>query len=315
MFLLCIESSHIRGMGHLFRSLTLADALTKKGHKVVFVMNEHAASQTILCERGYEPITVDLQDTKNNWEAEIAKCTGARVWINDRLDTHAAHTQRVKDGGLKLVTFDDRGSGAELADLHIAALHFDATPLAGKKLLQGADYLLLNPLIAKFQRTRTEERSLLVTLGGSDTYGVTIKILRLLKTLRKKATIVIGPAFMHHDELSAALTSDFNFKHGVPSMIEEMWQHDLAITGGGMTPFEAGASGLPCIVIANETFEIPVSKALEKLGSSVFAGHHEQLDESVFKRELPIQNMSLSGQKNIGLDGAARIVSALEELL
>jgi len=310
---LCIESSHTRGMGHLYRSLTLADALCARGHAVRFLINDHAPSLAILRARGYEPAIVNLTDMESGWENAFKK--GATLWVNDRLDTHAIHAQRIKNAGLALVTFDDRGSGAAFADLHIAALNFDETPPAGKNILRGVEYLLLSPDIARYQRLRKKVDSLLVTLGGSDTHGATVKVVKLLAAQKQKATLVLGPSFAHHTELEAVLTPDFTVKNGVPSMPEEMAHHDLAITGGGMTPFEANAAGLPCIVVANEDFEIPNGQKLEQLGGSLFAGHHANIDASIFSRALPIEAMSRAGLEHIGLGGAARVVAALEALL
>ena len=83
--------------------------------------------------------------------------------------------------------------------------------------------------------------------------------------------------------------------------------HDLAVTGGGVTPFEALAGGLPCIVIANEEFEIPVGKALEALGGARFAGHHSAFDlTSVFQR-VDIDRMSQAALDAVDLDGVRRV--------
>jgi len=98
-------------------------------------------------------------------------------------------------------------------------------------------------------------------------------------------------------------------------MIEEFHHHDLAITGGGITPFEANASGLPCVVIANELFEIPVGKKLQKLGGSIFAGHHESLSLPLFHANLPLKQMSQAGMRIIGLHGTHRVIEALQELV
>ena len=75
------------------------------------------------------------------------------AWINDRMDTDHHHAKRVKHEQVKLVTFDDKGSGAVEADLHIAALAFDPEEyLAGKKVLRGLDYLVLEPVFLGFYR-------------------------------------------------------------------------------------------------------------------------------------------------------------------
>lgn len=316
MFALCIESSHARGMGHFYRALNLADGLAKAGHPCKIYLNDHAPSLQILVERGIPHRIVNLDDFASGWEIRLIQEDAISLWLNDRLDTDARHAEKIKVAGIPLVTFDDRGTGAALADLHIAALAFDAQEkLAGIRLLRGADYLILNQKISDYTRQRKELASILVTLGGSDTYGVTVQVVKLLKEMGLTATIVVGPSFMHMDKLNEALTEGFTLKRSVPSMIEEFYRHDLAITGGGITPFEANASGLPCVVIANELFEIPVGMALQKLGGSIFAGHHESLSSLLFKAGLPLEQMSQAGMRNIGLQGTQRVIGALQKLV
>ncbi|MEW6165107.1 MAG: glycosyl transferase [Pseudomonadota bacterium] len=315
MFALCIESSHARGMGHFYRALNLAEGLAKAGERSIFYLNDHAPSRQMLAERGLPHRVVDLRSTDGDWAAALIAQDDISVWVNDRLDTDLQHASKVKAAGIPLATFDDRGAGAALADLHVAALSFDAAePLAGNIILRGADYMILNPQIDRHARVRTHLNSILVTLGGSDTYGVTIKVVNLLKKMGMAASVVVGPAFMHMDGLQTALTSQFILKRGVPSLIEEFAFHDLAITGGGITPFEANASGLPCVVIANESFEVPVGEALRKLGGSIFAGGHESLPFPLFGHELPLEQMSRAGMRNIGLQGTQRVVDALRDL-
>lgn len=316
MFALCIESSHARGMGHFYRALNLAEGLAKAGLSYTFYLNDHAPSRQILVERGVPHRVVDLEDFTGNWETSLIQQDGITLWLNDRLDTDLRHAEKIKATGIPLVTFDDRGMGATLADLHIAALAFDEQErLGGTKLLRGADYLILNPQISDYTRLRKHLVNILVTLGGSDTYGVTIRVVQLLKEMDLTATIVVGPGFMHMDMLDEVLAEGFTLKRGVPSMIEEFYRHDLAITGGGITPFEANASGLPCVVIANELFEIPVGVALQKLGGSFFAGHHESLSSPLFTTDLPLEQMSRAGMRNIGLRGTQRVIGALLELV
>ena len=316
MFALCVESSHARGMGHFYRALNLAEALAQAGMACTLYLNDHAPSRQILAARGLSHRVVDLQDFAANWEAALIKRDGITLWANDRLDTDVRHGEKIKAAGIPLVTFDDRGTGAALADLHIAALPFVAQEqLAGVKVLRGADYLILNPQIRDYTRVRKHLGSILVTLGGSDTYGVTVNVVQLLNEMNLTATVVVGPGFMHLDALKNALPDGFVLKRGVPSMIAEFHQHDLAITGGGITPFEANASGLPCVVIANELYEIPNGMALQKLGGSFFAGYHQSLRLPSIRADLPLEQMSRGGMKNIGLEGTQRVIGALRELV
>ena len=48
MFAICIESSHQKGMGHLFRALNFVEELKNKQEKCVVVINENENATTIL---------------------------------------------------------------------------------------------------------------------------------------------------------------------------------------------------------------------------------------------------------------------------
>lgn len=315
MYALCIESSHKRGMGHLYRALNLIELLKKKGERSIVFVNDDTAAIEALKSRGVPFETVDLADSVGGWETSLIKKHGIDVWINDRLDTGKRHAENVKGNNIRLVTFDDRGAGAALSDMNFAALAFeDKDKLKGAKVFSGVEYLVLNKEIERYRRVRKSAEKILVTLGGSDTYGVTVKVVEILKGLNKKADVHVGPSFRHHGELKAVMDESFKSIGRVPSLIEAFYGYGLAVTGGGITPFEANASGLPCIVIANEPFEAQNGRFLEGLGSSIFAGFHEDMDAKAFERELDIEMMSLRGMEAITLDGAENVYRQIRAL-
>ncbi len=218
--------------------------------------------------------------------------------MNDRLETNKQHAFNIKESNIKLITLDDFGSGAGLSDISIYGLSINQGCFQGKKILQGVDYLILNKEIDRYKKKRIDVKKILVTLGGSDTYGVTIKILRLLKKYHIGATIHIGPSFMHKEELKKELTKDYKVVTFTPSLIKEFAKYDLAITGGGITPFEANASGLPCLIIANELFEMENGFFLERMKSSRFLGHYKSIDETIFS-DLNILDINLMSQNGM----------------
>ncbi|QWW70869.1 glycosyl transferase (plasmid) [Rhizobium sp. WYJ-E13] len=319
MFVFCIESSHTRGMGHLFRSLTLATELQARGHPVRFLANDHPNSLRIIRERGFDVELYDLASVTGWEDGFLNSCASSSVWINDRLNTQRPHSEAIRRLGARLVTFDDRGDGAALADVNICALMFENTEnLQGADVRLGLEYMILNPEIATFRRVRQSLESILVTLGGADTYGVTTRVAKWLSDKPFRVTIVTGPSFEHGAELekmvTTALPGRFKLLNRVPSLAAEMYRHDLAITGGGITPFEACAAGLPCVVIANELFEIPVGRALEGLGAAFFAGHHLAFDLSALEQEIPIRKMSEIAMAKVDLEGLRRVSDVLEGL-
>jgi spore coat polysaccharide biosynthesis predicted glycosyltransferase SpsG len=310
----CIEFSNQRGAGHLFRAIVLAKELRCMGKRVLIVVNDCTAAIERLREARLEYHVAPV-GSGHNWEKSLISEHLVDIWINDRLDTDAAHGMAIKSQGIRLVTFDDRGGGAHMADLNVSALAgINTQPVPGNRVLTGEEWLVLNPDFLRFRRQRTSFQHLLVTMGGSDTYGVTLRIVRLFQQARRTATVVTGPLFAHKSELESMMTfAGINWCSGVPDMGELFYAHDLAITGGGITPFEAAATGLPVVVVANEFHEIPAAQRLEKLGCARFAGYHETLDESmILSRPDDICGMSAAGMNCIPLDGVRRVC---EEIL
>ena len=305
MFAICIESSHQRGMGHFFRALNIRTYLESVGERSIFLINRDEISVTILREKNIPFVLVDYEDTSSNWEAALIRQYQIDVWLLDRFQTGRQMAEHVKQQNILLVAIDDCGDGAELVDLHFCGMLF--SNLHGKHIFSGKDYLVLNPEIARYRRKRDRLDKILVTLGGSDTYGVTVKVVQILKKRGYAASIVIGPNFKHDKELSNELNAQFQVYRSVPSLVKLFYDYDLAITGGGVTCFETSASGLPSIIIANEPHEVPVARYVESFGGAVFAGYYQQMDESVFDlSRLPLPAMSqaamtfsLSGVENI----------------
>ncbi len=320
MFVICIESSHRRGLGHLFRALTLAAALRERGMAVTFLVNDHALSIARITAQGFACRVYPLDASPGTWEpAVLAQHPEIKVWINDRLDMPEAHARCVAAAGVTLVTFDDRSEAARLAALNVSALVFDdRDALHGQRVVCGLDHMILNPELACFRRPRERLGSLLVSLGGADTHGATVRVVRLLAHAGLAATVVTGPAFAHFDGLARAISEAeglaFVHKADVPSLAEEMSHHDLAITGGGLTPFEAAVAGLPTIVVANEDFEVPVGLALEALGVSRFAGPHGSCDLSMLTADLPVAAMSRAALAALDLHGADRVADLIRSL-
>lgn len=317
MFAICIESSHLRGMGHLYRSMNFADELIQRGRQVHFFLNDDDASKSILRKRGFHFDIVDLSDHESCWEAEMILKKGIKLWINDRLNTTQIHAEKIIREKIPLVTFDDRGEGANKANLNIAALCFnDIEKLKGDRVLHGIDYLILNKDIVRYRHQRKSPQPLLVTLGGSDSWGVTVKVVSLLVKQDMAATVILGPGFKHNRELEKCINQKITIKRNVYSLVKEMSNYGLAITGGGITPFEANAAGLPCLVIATEDFEEPVGRALQKIGGSLYLGKHDELNE--FCADITctkIKEMSKKGIEKFCLDGVKNVVDHVESLL
>jgi len=291
----CIESSHSRGMGHLFRALNLIPTLQSHTSSIYVVTNPDTVSEEVLRSYGITPIIAHTDEHDKDWEEDIIKSIQPDIWINDRLHTTESHVRKVKSHGISVITLDDEGPGALVSDL-VFWTHLDPPPFRSSfhgHLCHGLDYLVLNQDINLLRRVRSSFESIIISLGGSDTYGVVEKICPYFTDLDMQITICLGPNYRH--STPDYLASQVNVKRSVPSLVHELSDHDIAITSGGITALEAASLGLATFTIANELHEIPLCKSLERLGCVHNLGYYKDIDfASILRLIFSVPKSSLS---------------------
>lgn len=314
MLAICIEASHARGMGHLFRALSLITCLEERKKPYIILINEDIASQQILEERKLPYEIINFKDETGNWESDIIRKYHVTMWLNDKFESSYALCTHVKENGIPLAVIDDRGEGARLADIHFAGMLFDRkiSEIPGKRIFAGLKYNILNTEINRYKRIRRKLNRIVVTLGGSDTYGATVLAVKALKKYGYPADVIVGANFRHEKELGREIDENYQVYHTVPSLMKAFFEYDLAITGGGVTPLEANAAGLPCIIIANEPHEVITGNYMQQLGGAVFAGYYKELDDGKFElSRLNIEQMSRRAIQSVSLSGADNICNIL----
>ena len=98
-----------------------------------------------------------------------------------------------------------------------------------------------------------------------------------------------------------------------------MKNHDIAITGGGLSLLELARLGIPSIVICSEKFEVETVKMMQNMGFGVNLGYYQNVtNEKIIKttNEL-IENykvrkkMNQKGVKIIDGKGIERVIEQI----
>lgn len=314
MYVICVESSNSRGMGHLFRALLYVDYLKTNHIKYLFLVNNDEKSLQILTRRGIEYLLVDFNDIQSNWEAKIIREYQVDVWINDKFDTSMEMGKHISQTGILFCMIDDIGNADIYADIHFAGMIYPTKKkLNGKQIYCGIDYIILNPIIEKYRRQRKELNRIVVSMGGSDPHDVTLDVTKELLKYQYNVDIVIGPNFKQKEALLKLSHDRFQIFQNVPSLMEKFHDYDLAITGGGVTCCEANAAGLPCIIIANALHEENTGKYIESLGGALYIGNFGIWNRNILLSlpDLNLAEMSQNGMRNFRLDTVPRIMKII----
>lgn len=335
---LCVEGSHQRGMGHVYRSLRVASMLREGGLACLFVCNEHEGSLHLLREAGFTVLVAPVGKADGQWEAAVLREHKPRVWWNDRMETGLAHVHALAavQPAMPRVHVDDAGEGGKMASLRLLTMpcFFDLPSPEGLRQYAGAAYMLLDTSLAGRGRIRSMSatpQKVLVSMGGSDTYGATVHVLSQLlqvPTEQLALTCVTGPAFEHVQALAPVLAQrpQWTHKAWVASLFAEFETHDLLVCGGGMTPFEAAVTGLPCCIVATEQHEEINARFLQSQGCAVWAGQrqdHALAGPAVFTGDITmalaeasrhLATLSAHGRELCDGHGVARCAALVREL-
>jgi spore coat polysaccharide biosynthesis predicted glycosyltransferase SpsG len=180
--------------------------------------------------------------------------------INDILNTHLSYMETLKAAGVRVINFEDLGSGALLADATINAIYdenlVDTLPRvhSGHRFFCARDEFVLS----EPQATRPEISRILITFGGGDENDLTGKLLSVVAPVCAAnnigITAVVGSAYRHDRTLESH--ADVNFVRDSRRMSELMLAADLIFTGAGGTAFEIACMGVPAIVLAQNSREL-----------------------------------------------------------
>jgi len=325
------DGDHQIGTGHLARMIHLARRLSQSGDRVTFVSRSADGCAALIRRRGYGLIL--LPPISEGSSAQAASVVGAlepHFVLNDVRDTTAEYMHALRSAGTRTVNFDDRGPGAELADLLVDAnrLPDEAAGVAPRALF-GPEYIVLDESFEQAHRlpkgVRDEVGELLVFAGGSDPAGLTLKALEAIAQLEPAwhTTAVLGHAYGHHAE-AAALAERcrrVDLVVGADDLAPRMQEADLALCSGGIVMFEMACVGTPALVGSQVPHELDNVRLLERHGAVRGLGLAGELTVNKIAAELGSlagnvgmrRAMSEAEKRVVDGRGLDRVVEAIEQ--
>lgn len=318
------------GMGHVTRSLAIADALRESARaEVAFLMSaEHPEGIREASRRGYR--VQALGDLRIESCVRSIQDFAPAILINDMPSLDSEYLKALAHLGATTVNLVDTPEDLETTEQYeqviISVMSHDRETPEG--FYAGPAYAILRE---QFRDRKKDVRRLpqrvLLSFGGSDPQGLTLKAVRALQALPFEIEVlaVTGPAFAHQRELKTLLST---LQRRV-TLIQEAGGHiselmldaDLMVGSGGMSVYEIAALGTPGVVLGQNAREDRRMREFARHGTVQYLGlgpevGEERLLEAVssllgdFERR---QAMSERGRALVDGLGAARTAEVVLE--
>jgi len=238
------------GMGHIYRSLTLAHELID--HEIIFVADlESKQAVKDLVNRDYRIEVFDryrIVDNIVNLKPDLV--------INDILNTSRGDVLKLQSVGTRVINFEDLGDGAPLANTTINEL-YDFPTVPGENIRWGSNYYFVRDEFVDAQPCEYSNipKGLLLVFGGTDPNDLTRAMLLTINHICLERSIpihvVTGPGYRSFNRLVTLVeTMDgVSLTHVTGVISKIMEKVSIAITSNGRTVYEMAHMNIPAIVI------------------------------------------------------------------
>lgn len=291
--------NHAIGMGHVMRGLVLAHALEAAGEPVEirFAIEDREAEGTQEIESsGYKTISWNVHDSFYPQVAIIDMPHPNSYPIGSLL-------KELRSRGCLTVSIDDPGPTHYEADLGFSMLYVPKvlSPSGCRtEQFSGFKYFALCSEFANLpgKQIISRARRILVAQGGSDTYGMTPRICKVLGRMEHDCVIdvLLGPAFKHDVALEESIGGDTRFRihRRLSALVSVMQRADLAVSAAGITAFELAAVGVPMLLLVSEPKEAETAARLDEQGMAIYLGLSREVSDQILESKI----LGLLGDQN-----------------
>jgi spore coat polysaccharide biosynthesis predicted glycosyltransferase SpsG/CMP-N-acetylneuraminic acid synthetase len=287
-----VDGSASLGMGHVFRSLAIADALRETSRaEIAFLMSaEHQEGLLQVSREGY-PVRA-ISGAKAEAALEHVRDYSPSILINDLPTLEEGYLRALSHLGATTVnlvdTMDDLETD-EYAQVIVSVMNAERETPEG--FYGGPRYAILRSHFqGREKEIRKDPQKVLLTFGGSDPQGLTLKAASALEALDPSVEVVAvaGPAFSLRREFEAlqrTMVRKVPLIHDAQGHIADlMLEADLVLCSGGMSVYEIAALGTPGVVLGQNAREesrmrgFSCHGTIEYLGLGTEVGGEEVLE-------------------------------------
>lgn len=311
-----VEVSEGIGLGHLMRSVAVAQAARRQGITITFVPSARGALANLPNRFGF-PVRYSVEPENQSWLGDVRP--GDYVLFDGYSFSEADHLAAAATGA-RVAQVDDVRTGRFSVDLLVNSAGGDRsqyTVPAGATVLLGPRYTLVREEFLHRRRQRAGgTRTLLVIMGGSDATGATDAVLGILsKGPFDRLRVILGPGAPALGRTRWAVPMDV--ERDPPDLATIFDGSDAAVTAAGNTTWELLAMGVPTALIQVADNQQGVVRTTLAGGAALFAGQGDEFLERLsgtvnqLAQTTTQRSLSAAGLRLVDGHGADRVFASL----
>jgi spore coat polysaccharide biosynthesis predicted glycosyltransferase SpsG/CTP:molybdopterin cytidylyltransferase MocA len=290
-----VDGSTSLGMGHVYRSLAIADVLrdTSQADIVFLTSADHEKGLVTVSRHGY-PVRV-VGDGRLETYLEHIRDYAPHILINDLPALDDRYLRALSHLGASTVnlvdTLDDLERTEHYAQVIVSVMNQERETPEG--FYGGPAFAILRSHFQGREKdVRERARLVLLSFGGSDPQGLTLLAARALDSIDASVELVAvaGPAFSYREPfeaLAASLVRRVPLIHEAGGHIAElMLEADVMVCSGGMSVYEIAALGTPGIVLAQNAREDARMRQFARHGTVEYLGLGTEVDEAHLRERV-----------------------------
>jgi spore coat polysaccharide biosynthesis protein SpsF len=318
------------GYGHVKRMVALARALRdREGTGSVFLLNGTDDALQPICRAGFAAERINPAGEFDTLQSAIRTREPGLVVLDCRESVSMVELRRLTAQVPVTAVIDDASRRRLAADLayYPPVPQVDALDWHGARttVRTGWEWTLLGlPHQSQRPRAQSSRPTLLVSMGGSDPMGLTLRAARALARVEPvfRVRFVIGPGMEDRERVARAIVAlrpNFETIEGADDLAIEYASADAALVAFGVSAYELAAFGVPAIYLGLTKDHALSASAFEHAGMGLSLGVAENVtDEAIAKAVWQLLNdaqrrreMRAAGLMTIDGEGAARIAADL----
>jgi spore coat polysaccharide biosynthesis predicted glycosyltransferase SpsG len=299
-----VDAGRLAGLsfGHAVRCLVLARVIGEVyGSISLFLMRDMVEGLRYVEEAGFSTLRlpVDIATCREGEQLEAAINARHCNWLVVDLPYRVFDTEgypAIRRGGTRILFIDDNRRWCPDADVYLnSSLSATQPKLVGKttdiEFFLGPRYLIFDDTgIQTNPFGRTAPPNVLVTFGGSDPAGMTIRVVECLLQHPWNGVrfhVVTGPGYADAGRIAARIRrriDTFRHIHHPPDLLPYLKHCDLAICSAGRTGYELMHMNKKFIPVATAVHEQENVDGFIRAGAARFGFHDldtERLIEAV----------------------------------